>query len=388
MAVLDYSQQVPAAERTLTLLELLGDSPDGLTSAEILDAIGGSRSGLYALLNTLRSRDYLESEGGRHRLGPALWALLPHRPPVLDELLDAFRDETAGSPTGETLALAWPERESIVIVVESPPERVVRAAYRMGSRRPDDGPDALVIRAGEADDTETLREVRRSGMASVSTDELVEIAAPVCRDGVRPTAAVLAGIPSSRASTAALEVVEAGVRSLAARLSYRLGALSYQPYGQATADPVGPTRELDTGELDEFLQGLWGAQLACVRADGTPHVVPLWYEWDGEAIWLAASPGASWRAHIAENPRVSITLDEPWPPLRRAFASGTAIEVDERDIPGGIAGLRRRLAVRYLGAGADRRLELSDADGWVAVKIEPERLHGRQGLGGPDKGRP
>ena len=62
----------------------------------------------------------------------------------------------------------------------------------------------------------------------------------------------------------------------------------------------GPSRDLTDAELKELPAGLWGAQLACVRQDGTPHVVPLWYEWDGDAFWLAASPGASWQVHVAE----------------------------------------------------------------------------------------
>ena len=119
-----------------------------------------------------------------------------------------------------------------------------------------------------------------------------------------------------------------------------------------------------------------------MRDDGTPHVVPLWYEWDGAAFWLAASPGASWQAYVADRGRVSLTLDEPWPPLRRAFVDGVAERVEDGDIPGGLAGLRRRLALRYLGNGADRQPGLSDTAGWGAFRVVPERMHGRQGLGG------
>src|SRR5690606_22461237 len=147
------------------------------------------------------------------------------------------------------------------------------------------------------------------------------------------------------------------------------------------AAPIGPSQELSREEIDEFLSGLWGAQLACVRSDGTPHVVPLWYEWDGEVMWVAASPGASWRGYVAETPQVSVTLDEPWSPLRRVFLTGRAEEVPEDAVDGGLEGLRRRLAVRYLGRGADRQPELSDTDGWVAVRIVPDRILGRQGLG-------
>lgn len=381
MTSTDYSQQVPAAERTLRLLETLAGTRGGMSTAELLEELGGSRSGLYALLNTLKARHYVESEAGRHRLGPALWDLLPDRPRALDTLLGSFADEVRGIDCPETIALVWPEPGGTVVVADHEPERPVRVVYRTGTQRPDASPDGLIVAAGGEGDDDELRRIRTSGEARRSDDELTEVAVPVCEDGITPTAVLLAGIPSSRADAPTLDRISRMLRQMAARLSYRLGAGVYQPYGWAAAEPVGPNRELDRHELDEFLRGVWGAQLACVRADGTPHVIPLWYEWDGEAMWLAASPGSSWRAHISENPMVSVTLDEPWPPLRRLFLSGRATEVDQSEVPGGLAGLRRRLATRYLGQGAESRSELSDVDGWTAVRITPERIYGRQGLG-------
>lgn len=375
----DYSQSVPAAERTLRILEALAASPEGLTTAQLMDEIESSRSGLYALVNTLKARDYIRSEDGRHHLGPALWSLLPDRPQELETLLSAFSQERP--PLDESVALVWPQPGGTVVVAEAQPDRPVRAVYRHGSSRPADGPDAMVIAAGGPGDDPATRQVRRLAMATVESDEVTEMAVPVCADGVRPIAALVAGVPSQRARAETISDLDRHLRQLAARLSHRLGAPVYQPYGWAPAEPVGPNRELTSEELDEFLSGLWGAQLACIRSDGTPHLVPLWYEWDGEAMWLAASPGSSWRGYIADNPRVSVTLDEPWPPLRRVFLTGQAQEVDPGDIPGGLEGLRRRLAVRYLGQGADRQPELSETEGWAGVRIEPDRIRGRQGLG-------
>lgn len=359
----------------------MASAAGGMTTAELLDELGGSRSGLYALLNTLKARNYVKSEEGRHRLGPALWDLLPDRPRVLETLVSAFSDETRVLDCSETIALVWPQPGGNVVVADKEPDRPVRVVYRAGTQRHESSPDGQVVAAGGEGDSDELRRIRTRGEARNSDDELTELAVPVCEDGITPTAILVGGIPSQRARQPAVDELSRLLRQMAARLSYRLGADVYQPYGWAASEPVGPTRELDDHELDEFLRAVWGAQLACVRADGTPHVIPLWYEWDGEAMWLAASPGSSWRAHIAENPMVSVTLDEPWPPLRRVFLSGRATEVGESEVPGGLAGLRRRLATRYLGQGAEHRSELSDVAGWTAVRIIPERIHGRQGLG-------
>ena len=375
----DQSGGVPAADRTLTVLETLAANPQGVSTAELLEMVGGSRSGLYSLVNTLKARGYVVTDAGRHRLGPALWSLLPERPQDLETLLTAFSEELEA--VEESVALTWPRPGGTVVVAERQPDRPVRAVYRQGVVRSSRSPDARVIAAGGPGNDPELALIRRQSAASATNDELHEVAVPICADGVRPIAALLAGIPTSRADEETVAGFDRYLRGLAARLSYRLGAPAYQPYGWAPADPVGPIRDLMRNEIDDFMAGLWGAQLACIRSDGTPHVVPLWYEWDGEAMWLAASPGASWRSYLAENPKVSVTLDEPWPPLRRVFLTGVATEVEPEEVPGGLEGLRQRLAVRYLGQGAERQPELSVVDGWAAVRIDPERIHGRKGLG-------
>lgn len=369
---------MPAADRALRLLELLAGSKEGYGTAELLDQVGGSRSGLYALLNTLRARGYLETTNGVHRVGAAVWALAPSSPVALEALIDHFRIETIDHKCDETVALVWPDGDGTVIVSEAPSEHTVRVSYDIGRQRPASGVDARVLAAGDQGGEES---VRIDGMAIATAGDVLEMAAPICQDGVRPIASLLVGVPTQRANAAAQRRAIEWLRRAAAHLSHRIGANTYQPYGWSTGEPVEPSSDMARADLDEFMRGLWSAQLGCVRADGTPHVVPLWYEWDGASIWLAGSPGASWRSHIAVEPQVSITVDEPWPPLRRVFVSGTAREVPDDLVPGGVAGLRSRLATRYLGRGADSQPELVETTGWSAVRVTPERIHGRRGLG-------
>jgi hypothetical protein len=138
---------------------------------------------------------------------------------------------------------------------------------------------------------------------------------------------------------------------------------------------------LDEAEVEQFLQGPWSARLACVRRDGAPHVIPLWYEWVNHCMWVTASPDAYWKTYVAGSKQVSLSVDEPWPPLRRALIAGHAEPVASVDIPGGLAGLRRRLATRYLGQGAETRSEFRQTQGWQAFRIVPHKITGLQGLG-------
>lgn len=380
---------VPAAERALDVLEALAAEPQGLAAGELVARVDMSRSGLYALLGTLRARGYVrqDDQRGAYRLGPALTALLPTSQDAHAMLLDAFHAELAARPPVETTACVVVDAGATVVLAEvaAGASRTVRAVYPVGTRRGNEGADALVLRAGAVGrgaDEAVDPVVRRDGRAVTRDDDVVEIAAPVCPDGVRPTAAIMVGVPRDRAGDEVEQRLAAALGETAARLSYRLGAASYRPYGWTTAR-VGPSKDLPDDELTALLTGVSGAQLAVVRPDGTPHVVPIWFEWDGTAVWLAASPGASWAAAALERARASVTVDEPWPPLRRAFLSGELEPVAAADVPGGIAGLRRRMAVRYLGSGGDALPELCDVDGWSAFRLVPERIRGAQGLGLP-----
>ncbi|MCB9006992.1 MAG: pyridoxamine 5'-phosphate oxidase family protein [Ardenticatenaceae bacterium] len=349
-----------------------------------------SRSGLFALLNTLKARSYIEQSDsrGKYQLGPALWALLPQQSLGLEPLITAFTTEMAQVDLAETAVLLWLNRDETVILAQHEGAQRVRAVYRLGQREAADAsPGGRLLLAGLPDSmarqTAVFNQIRQEGAATQETAETSDIACPICADGVQPVAALQVSVPTFRSSPETIAQLKKQVQQAAARISFRLGAAVYQPYGWAMGEPIGPNRALSQAEIEQFLQGPWSARLACVRADGTPHVLPLWYEWDGRSFWLAASPGAQWKQVVEETGHVSLTIDEPWPPLRRAFVVGEAKLVPPSNLPGGLAGLRQRLAVRYLGQGADQQPELCQIEGWTAVQIIPQRISGQQGLGRP-----
>ncbi len=386
---MDYAKQVPAAERTLSILEALSNAPGGLSATELLEQLQDvSRSGLFALLNTLKGRSYIvqSDSRGKYQLGPALWALLPAQSPGLEPLVSAFEREMAHVSLAETAVLLWLDRHETVLLAQREGSNHVRAVYRLGQRdNAETSAGGRLLLAGlpytVVQQTTAFHQFRREGAVTQLTAETLDIACPICADGVQPIAALQVSVPSFRSQSESVRHLKKQVQQLALRISFRLGAVVYQPYGWAGGEPVGPSRPLSRVAIEQFLYEPWSARLACVRADGTPHVVPLWYEWDGRSFWVAASPGAQWKQVVAETGRVSLTIDEPWPPLRRVFVVGHATIGPKPELPGGLTGLRQRLAVRYLGQGADQQPELSEVDGWTAIQITPQRISGQQGLG-------
>ncbi len=387
---MNYSKEVPAAMRTLNLLEALSTTPEGLTAGELLQQLTLSRSTLFALLHTLKAYRYVEQpvERGPYRLGPALFALLPAQARQLSVLTDAFHADTEIASLPETTALTHLDGSETVIIAQREGRHLVRVVFQPSMRRlASKTADGLVLLAGQLDTAvlpslrSQLQQIRQHGLAQMRHDDTVEIAVPICADGNQPIAALLLSLPAYRHDGKTAAFLTHTLHQAATRLSYRLGALVYQPYGWAASVPLEPMTTLNTKEIDDFLRQPWGARLACIRPNGTPHVVPLWYEWDGRFFWLAASPGAYWQTYVRENGRVSLTIDEPWLPLRRVLIVGQAEPVTSDDIPNGLTGLRQKLTYRYLGQGASAQVEHQDTIGWSAFRLTPEKMNGYQGLG-------
>jgi len=391
--VAEPTRLVPSVERAMDLLHAVAIAPDGLAAGALESAVDGSRSGLYALLTTLKARSWLVQDGtGAYRIGPGLRRLVPAGDHDDRGLRRALAEATDTHAPDEAIALVRADGLERIVIATHDGRHRVRCVHRVGQVRSGHTADAVVLRPDTAGIDGTDGDDGDDGdvqwllpaVARVDDGEAVGLAAPVCRDGRRPIAAVVAEVPDQRAGRDHLDDVAAVVATLARDVSMALGAPGWQPWGRLAGDPIGPPRDLDDDEVAELLRGRHAAQLACLRDDGTPHVVPLWFDWDGGAFWLTASPGSAWASYVGSGCRVSLTVEEPHPDLRRVFVTGWARRVDDEEVavhvPGGVAGLRRRLLERSVGrdAAADPS---SDQAGWTAVQVVPDRIHGRAGLG-------
>ena len=111
------------------------------------------------------------------------------------------------------------------------------------------------------------------------------------------------------------------------------------------------------------------------RPDGRPHVIPVWQEWQAGDFTVIAWRGSQWAGYLTGNPNVSLTVDEPWAPLRRVVVQGSASALELS--PAEIERLLQRMTRRYLGRsaapGLARQVER-------AFRIHPDTLRGWQGL--------
>jgi PPOX class probable F420-dependent enzyme len=96
--------------------------------------------------------------------------------------------------------------------------------------------------------------------------------------------------------------------------------------------------------LDQASPPLLGV-VATLRADGSPHAVPVWYSWDGHVVSIWTHPDRTWVRNLRRDPRVAFTAQQAEPPYGAVIMRGGAeISAPGADVHGDI----RRIALRYL----------------------------------------
>jgi general stress protein 26 len=78
----------------------------------------------------------------------------------------------------------------------------------------------------------------------------------------------------------------------------------------------------ELGAARRMFASLPSAAVATSSEDGSPHVVPLWFVWQEDAIFVSTrQDGRTW-ANVARDPRVAITID-----LGRAWVEVAGVEI-------------------------------------------------------------
>ena len=111
--------------------------------------------------------------------------------------------------------------------------------------------------------------------------------------------------------------------------------------------------------------------VATLRADGSPHVTPVWVDWDGEQVRLVLRAGQAKERHLRLDDRVALAVVNARDPYEYVSISGRASLTET-----GAEALVAKLARKYLGR-PDYPAETPDAVRVVAV-IAPERVSRRE----------
>jgi PPOX class probable F420-dependent enzyme len=127
------------------------------------------------------------------------------------------------------------------------------------------------------------------------------------------------------------------------------------------------------GELNEFLNrpGLV-ARLSTINPDGTPHTMPIWYEWRDGEIRVSTQLIQRKVKNMQRDPRVTILIDTCEFPYKGVMIYGVA-SLDHQDA------MNKRISIfeRYFGNRDDAESYARElANKWepVLVHIKPTKI--------------
>jgi PPOX class probable F420-dependent enzyme len=132
----------------------------------------------------------------------------------------------------------------------------------------------------------------------------------------------------------------------------------------------------DVAAARRMFASLSSAAVATINADGSPHVVPLWFVWPEEAIYLSTRrEGRTW-ANIERDPRVAVTID-----LGRSWVEIAGIEIRGRAerLPAEHASMRKPISAwhekyRPLLAGDGFPRFAEEIPGLGFLRVVPDRV--------------
>lgn len=126
-------------------------------------------------------------------------------------------------------------------------------------------------------------------------------------------------------------------------------------------------------EMQEFLARGNIARLATVKADGSPFVIPVWYDWDGRDFFVVGRKRSGWVENIRHEPRVTLLIDADEPPFPKVVVEGEAVITGSR--LSDWIDIGRRMVRRYYGPDAgDGYLQATLDQPRFTIRISPKKL--------------
>ena len=130
---------------------------------------------------------------------------------------------------------------------------------------------------------------------------------------------------------------------------------------------MGMSREA----IREFLEEKWIAVLGINRDGSPPQLVPVWYLYDGEVLWIMSEKRVPKIANIRRDPKLTLCIDDPAYPYRGVVVYGAATLTEED-----LVERRRAIARRYLGKKkGDAYVAEPRPLGSILIRLVPEKLY-------------
>lgn len=145
-----------------------------------------------------------------------------------------------------------------------------------------------------------------------------------------------------------------------------------------------PTPDLPAESVDAALRRDPVVWMSSVQRDGRPHLVPVWFHWDGERIVAFSKPHARKVGNLRQQPRVMLAVGTPGPNFEVELIEADAELPDATAadlMPSGF-GAKYRDLLRRAGLTVQRFAEVYSQP----IVLRPTRFLGYGGSGWQSSG--
>ena len=119
-------------------------------------------------------------------------------------------------------------------------------------------------------------------------------------------------------------------------------------------------------------------KLSTVRADGSPHVAPIWFLLDGDDVVFNTAKETVKGRNLARDGRVALCVDDDRPPFDFVVLHGRA-ELSEE--PGELRYWAARIGARYMGEErAEEFGARNGVPGELLVRVTVEKVLALKGI--------
>ena len=122
-------------------------------------------------------------------------------------------------------------------------------------------------------------------------------------------------------------------------------------------------------QMAEFLERPLVAVMVTLRADGSPHAIPIWYEYRDGAFIVFTSDTFVRVKNLRRDSRAAITVSTHDEPYMYVSAEGPVSITSE-----GVAETGLSIARRYMGENAQQFLDDVFDEHSVLLRLTPERI--------------
>ncbi|WP_153451079.1 PPOX class F420-dependent oxidoreductase [Streptomyces smaragdinus] len=132
-------------------------------------------------------------------------------------------------------------------------------------------------------------------------------------------------------------------------------------------------KQMSTVEWHTFVSaGTRTGKLSTVRADGSPHVAPVWFLLDGDDIVFNTGARTVKGRNLARDGRAALCVDDDRPPFAYVVVHGRAELIEDL---GQVKHWATRIAARYMGEEqAERYGERNGVPGELLVRLRPYKV--------------